>query len=97
MRPYLERTKKLTLLSYIAALFRRNHARAQIQTAQEILEALIPSRPQVAAHQRSAALHIQLANEIGWEPRRAPASWRGQSHWLGRRASQSMSLSKGSR
>lgn len=37
----------------------------------DVLEMALPSRPQVRAHQKQAALHVQLAQEIGWKgPRR---------------------------
>ena len=60
--------------------FARRRASQCARTANEILAEIMPARPQVAQHQRSAALHLQLANEINWTgPRfRHPQSWRGR-------------------
>lgn len=40
---------------------------AKLQAATSVVNQLLPSRPQVANHQKQAALHIQLAQEIGWK------------------------------
>ena len=75
--PNLERTLNVNLIRWVTAKLSAYAARRRQAAAQEILQAIMPARPHVAQHQRSAALHIQLANEVGWTPRRAPAQWRG--------------------
>lgn len=42
--------------------------------ARDIIELALPARPQVAQHQRQAALHADLAAEINWT---GPSAWRG--------------------
>lgn len=47
--------------------------------AREVIDIALPVRPLVARHQRTAALHIQLASEIDWQgPRKAATGWRGR-------------------
>jgi hypothetical protein len=55
----LKRLREVLTLAFSGEARRKRDQR-------EVVNQVLPARPQVARHQKQAALHLQLAQEIGW-------------------------------